>query len=312
MAWVNSLLPNLLARLPNWIVNIAALVLLALFSILALSPKMISGTIDCKTVEKERCQRMKVNANFEGRDISTLVVDGTGTFYLPIFSVFSPQSASIYLTKNNVELQVDHMVRFDPFPMWAGRQFLISVKEIRPGSFDELVIVEDGGNWLHFVTSAFASVVDSIAPTAKAQELMSYDQLLAIQDKTQPTPPLPGAVLTSEQKEEIDTAVSDALQSTVSGSKTLTSAPSSLKQLSTDDISNFNASVQEATGVSILPEHWEYITTERDAADYLKSLKGLKKEYPSVFADKTENWSAIQRGFQSQTGQSLVVGPSNF
>jgi hypothetical protein len=165
------------------------------------------------------------------------------------------------------------------------------------------------------VTSAFAAIADSFSSTATAQELMTFDQLLSSQKPPAPNSsdlPVPSESLTPEQQQSVDEAVTEAFRATVQESNTPNLASDSLRKLSPGDISNFNAAVQSRTGVSILPEHWQYIETKKDASEYLKSMKALEKKYPGVFTGKSSNWSVIQEDFQAQTGQTLVVRPKKF
>lgn len=310
MGAINSFIPQVLQRLPNWIINIGALVVILLFAVLATSPKMITGTVFCTTLEGERCQKLSINGNFEGRDVRTLVTDGTGTFHVPLYDSFSAQSVSLYLVKNQVELRVNHLVTFDIMPVWAGRQFTVHLEEKEPGKFSAPKIEQSGGNWLGALVG-LAGMLEPVS-TASAQEIMTYDQLLSRKkvENAQHVDSLPSIALPGEEQKKIEAAVEEAYGKATEQSPRLDDASDSLRVFTPQELSDFNADIKLQTGVAIPATHWQFIETKNEATQYLKSLKGLQLQYPDIIGSDTTNWSKIEQEFQLKTGGTLVVAPS--
>ncbi|MEN3150415.1 hypothetical protein ABCW43_24220 [Neorhizobium sp. IRAMC:178] len=308
MGQIFSYLPTLLKRLPNWLINIVVLVFVFLFSILAMTPRMVTGTINCTTLQQDRCGKISLNVNFDGRDIRTIVFDGTGTFYIPIYSAFSSQKATVYFSDGVIDRQINHRLLFDMESIWQGKQFEVTLVETTPGKFDPPKIVTDGGNWLGFIGSAVASIPRAFDHSAYAAEILTYDEYLKRQSPG--SSPSPTESLGMEESGKIDRAVQDAY------GKALTNLPQrnpveteSLRKLSIEQISKFNTVVEQQVGVSIPPEHWQYLSTGKDASDYLKSFKVLEAEHPQIFKKNVKSWSEMEQRFIDATGTPLVVVP---
>jgi hypothetical protein len=303
-----SYLPTLLRRLPNWLVNLSMLVFLFLFAVLAMTPRMVTGTINCTTHQRNRCEKISLNVNFDGRDIRTIVFDGTGTFYIPIYSAFSPQKATVYFSDGSIDRKINHKLLFDIGPIWQGKQFEVTLIEMAPGQFDKPEIISDGGNWLGFIGSALASIPHILENSANAAELLTYDQYHA--QNLGHYLPKPSETLAAGERHDVDRAIEDAYLAAAGYAPPAASLETeSLRKLSIQQIYKFNSVVEQQIGVSIPPEHWQYLSTAKDASDYLKSFKVLKDQYPQVFNERSASWSEIEERFLSETGTSLVVVP---
>jgi hypothetical protein len=307
-----SFLPNLIRSLPSWLINLGAVVILILFVVLALAPRMITGTLTCTTYEGTRCTKLSINGNFEGRDVRTQVIDGTGTFYIPVYSFFSPQQVSIYHVKQDVELRIDYTMTFALYPVWAGKQFNISLSEASPGKFSKPEMEMVGGNWLALLDVWVSSATAAVLPAAHAAELMTYEQLLNVGRSGRRTGTngvqLPADTLGKRQSAEISEAVSDAIAKAAADAK-VTASTEALVQFTAKDMERFNAILQQDTGTVIRPEHWQYMDSEKSAVDYVKSIKALELEYPGIFDDNSVAWSKVEAQFQARTGQTIVVVP---
>ncbi|WP_162894916.1 hypothetical protein [Rhizobium terrae] len=247
--------------------------------------------------------------NFDGRDIRTIVFDGTGTFYIPIYSAFASQKATVYFSDGTVDRQINHRLMFDMESIWQGKQFEVTLVETGPGKFDPPKIVTEGGNWLGLIGSAVASIPRLFDHSAYAAEILTYDQYLL--KKSPASTPSATQALGAEESRKIDRAVQDAYGKAVTAPSQTTNSvdTESLRKLSIGQISKFNSVVQQETGVSIPAEHWQYLSTGKDASDYLKSFKVLQAEHPEIFTKDAKTWSEIEQRFIDATGTPLVVVP---
>jgi hypothetical protein len=299
------MLQQLLTRLPNWAFNTAFFVLLLLFVFLALSPTMVFGKIDCKLADQRRCPRLSVNVNVEGRDVRTLVADGTGTFYIPVVSKLTGVSADLYYSDNNsADNLIPEQMEFDMPSIWGGREFRVKVRAKQQEGFEKIEIARSGGNWL-FAAIGYFSGTDK----ANAQEIMTLESAAKIEGlltsgDTTISLDLPSSQISTEVSSKIDRAVSDAI---VSATGTSSQAVQSfdLRTMSIDQVETFDGIVSKQLGANIKPEHWGYIRSAQNASNYLKSVEAL-----GIGETANQPWSQIQKEYAAQKGEALILAPN--
>jgi hypothetical protein len=304
---------QILSRIPNWLLDLAVIVFLLLISILALSPTMVFGTIDCKMQDGNRCSKMSVSVNFSGHDVRTNVADGTGMFYAPVVSKIGDQVADIYVRIDEIDFRIKEPVEFDMASIWGARIFRVSVSEFERGMFTKPQLKRHGGNWLYSVISYL-----SLSAEANAQEVMTFDAYKEFKAKLQTSDNsefkslLPSANVSVAEQQIVEGAVLSAAQATSQWKASSTIESFDMRKLSIDDISAFNLIVAEKSGLTIAPENWQYIENGADATIHLKSLKLLGADPSTGFVSMgdTPSWSVFERAYMDKTGKSLVVVPN--
>ncbi len=292
------MLQQLLTRIPNWALNTAFFVILILFVFLALSPTMVFGKIDCKLFDDRRCPRLSINVNVGGRDVRTLVADGTGTFFIPVVSKLTGVTADLYYAEGtSVDIPFGEQIEFDLPSIWGEREFRVKVRAKSASEFEEYELKRRGGNWLFVAIDMIAGIGQS-----NAQELKSFDSELSTDDFVVAGRSR-GSKITAERGARIDAVVIEAIVR-ATGQSATEAAHYDLRKLSIDEIEMFNSVVAIELKSTIQPEHWGFVTSAKDAANYLKSVEEL-----GIEGMATKPWSKIQRE-QGLKGNKLIFSAS--
>lgn len=285
--------------MPNWLFNVAVLVFLLLFSVLALSPAVVFGRIDCKTKDGYRCPRMSVNLNMSGIDVKTMVTDGTGTFYIPVVSKLSNVTVDLFAQdERNIEYKVSEPIEFAMMPVWGGRDFRITIKDAAPDVLTGYEMKEFGGNWL-FRAASFVKLTKQ----ANAGEIISKEIFLQNnlgsqidQPSLDPRPVDPATV-------EISQFLSQKI-SEITKTDILTARNMDLRKLSIVEIESLSQSVSQKYNVKIDPSHWEFLNQADGVASYISSLQ--KIDIPN---QEIRSWKNLQGLNFNKGGEKFIFVP---
>ncbi len=293
------MLQQIVSRMPNWLFNVAVLVFLVLFSVLALSPAVVFGRIDCKTKDGYRCPRMSVNLNMSGIDVKTMVTDGTGTFYIPVVSKLSNVTVDLFAQdERNIEYKVSEPIEFAMMPVWGGRDFRIKIKDAAPDVLTSYEMKELGGNWLYRAANFI-----NFSKKANAGEIISKEVFLQNNLGSQLDPPsldpLPVDPAAAEISKFISQQISDITKTDLSTARDM-----DLRKLSIFEIEILSQAVSQRYNVQIDPSHWEYLKQSDGVAKYIASLQ--KIDIPN---QDVKSWQNLQGLNVQQGGDKFIFVP---
>lgn len=306
----------LFRRLPKWVLAFGAVTAIFLFAILALSPPIAFGRIDCSLKDGRRCGAMSLTSMFKGHELTTSV-KSSGAFFSMLSSKFSPQNIALRMRIDGIELNYPHPIILSATDIWCEREFWVKIRQGSSGKFEAPVVTVSGGNWLTPVIilsskarTQVSAVVGNFFSSANAAELMTYDQFQDIEagGLTNAAHKLPSASLNPLESSAIDKAVKSAAERVLqSDSGTL-----DFRYMSSEQINTFNQELSVETGLAIPPEHWDYIESSEAASAYVKSLKVIGIDYAiSTMGEEIKPWSIAVQEAMKDDGNALVLVPSS-
>lgn len=288
---------QIVSRMPNWLFNLTSIVFLLLFSVLALSPSVVFGRIDCKTKDGFRCPRMSVNMNMSGIDVKTMVSDGTGTFYIPVVSKLSNVTVDLFSQDGmNIEYKVSEPIEFGLIPVWGGRDFRITIQGAAPDVLSKYEMKELGGNWLYRAVNLF-----NFTKPADAAEIVTKEVFLKNGRGLSADEPglLPIDPAAAEIAQFVAQKVSGITNTDLQASQEL-----DLRKLSIFEIEILSQDISNKYNVTIDPSHWEFLTQVDGVASYVSSLQ--KIEVPE---NGVKSWKQLQDLRSVGSGEKFIFVP---